>query len=595
MKKTAYALIASVFVMMAARAQTLQEGINHLYADRYQSAIGVFQKLLAQNPNNVEASYWLGQTHLDDDKNNLAKAVYEKALPASNNHPLLLVGMGHIYLLENKLNEARQNFETAITMSKDKKGKDNADILNAIGRANVDAKTGDFKYAEQILQRAVAANPKNPDIFINLGNAIRKSRPGEAGKDAFEAFRNALVVSPNFPLAYVRIAKLFETQRNWDLVLENLNKALGIDPNFSLAYYELFYYYFARLDFVNAETNFAKYTGSRPNEEKWEHDFLNAQLCFIKKDYDCAIKKAEEVKTLQGNIVKPRVIRLLSHAYNEKKDYVNAKKNIDDFWQRERDPFVAPDYKLKAEIYAGSGVPCEELYGIYLAGAVDTVLQDKIDYLTSAADDFKKRNCKVQEADMRLVIFNTRKSPNPLGLLNVGILYAFTENLVKADSVLAAYSLIQPDSILGYYWRGRVNSSIDTSFKTEPYLTNMINSYSKTQDIALTDKVRYKSLGTTATLALMGYFNNVKNDKVQTLIYAKKGLELDTSNAQIRSIVDYLEKATKQQPIKSGSTTPAKQQSGAKSTSTKPVAKKPSAIKTTTTQVKPKTTNTSSI
>jgi tetratricopeptide (TPR) repeat protein len=585
MKKTAYALIASVFVMMAARAQTLQEGINHLYADRYQSAIGVFQKLLAQNPNNIEASYWLGQTHFDDDKNKLAKEVYEKALPASNNHPLLLVGMGHVYLVENKLNEARQNFETAITMSKDKKGKDNADILNAIGRANVDAKTGDYKYAEQILQRAVAVNPKNPDIFINLGNAIRKSRPGEAGKDAFEAFRNAITLNPNFPYAYVRIAKLFETQRNWDLVLENLNKALSIDPSFSLAYYELFYYYFARLDFVNAEKMFAKYTESRPNEEKWEHDFLNAQLCFIKKDYDCAIKKAEEVKASQGNLVKPRVIRLLSHSYNEKKDYVNAKKNIDDFWQRERDPFVAPDYKLKAEIYAGSGVPCEELYGIYIAGAVDTILQDKIDYLTSAAEEFKKRNCKVQEGDMRLVVFNTRRQPNPLGLLNVGILFSQTDKLQKSDSILAAYTMLQPDSILGYYWRGKVNGTIDTSYKVEPYVSNMINNYSKALDIAQTDKVRFKSLGTTSALALIGYYNNIKADRPTALIHALKGLALDTSNAQLKGIVEYLQKPLT--PVKTN------QKSGTKATN-KPVAIKPAVIKPKTKiAVKPVATKTS--
>src|SRR5258708_3665373 len=125
MKKTAIALIASAFVMTVARAQTLQEGLNHLNADRFQSAIGVFQKLLAVNPNNVEATYWLGQTYFDMDENSKAKEVYEKALPASNNHPLLLVGMGHYLLLDNKINDARQKFETAITMSKDKKGKDN--------------------------------------------------------------------------------------------------------------------------------------------------------------------------------------------------------------------------------------------------------------------------------------------------------------------------------------------------------------------------------------------------------------------------------------------------------------------------------------
>ncbi len=592
MKKTMFALLASAFVMTVAKAQTLQEGLNHLYADRFQSAIGVFQKLLAVNPNNFEASYWLGQTYFDDDKNDLAKAVYEKALPASNNHPLLLVGIGHSLLHDKKLNEARQNFETAITMSKDKKGKDNADILNAVGRAHTDAKSGDYKYAEQVLQSAAVLNPKNADIFLNLGNAIRKARPGEAGKDAYEAYRNALTLNPNFAYSYIRIAKLFETQRNWDLVLENFNSTLRVDPNFSLAYYELFYYYFARLDLANAETNLNKYIGTRPNEDKWEHDFLSGQLCFIKKDYECAISKGESVKTLQGVKVKPRVLRMLAHAYNAKKDFSTAKINLDEFFNREKDPFVPADYKLKAEVYAGSGVPCEDLYAIYLTGAsMDTVLQDKIDYMTDAADAFKNRNCKKQEADMRLVIFKTRKQPNPGTLVNIGILYTQVNEMQRADSLFTAYTTLMPDSILGHYWRGKVNGTIDTTFTMEPYVTNMINSYSKALDIAQTDKIRFKSLGVTSSLALVGYYNNIKSDKAGALVHALKGLDLDTSNAQMKGIVEYLKRPATpvKQPASPKPKAPVKS-TGTKSAGTKPVVKKPAVTKPATTKTKPKTT-----
>ena len=96
MKKTILTLLASGSMIIATKAQTIQEGINHLYADRFQSAVNTFQKLLAVNPNNIEATYWLGQTYFDMDDNNMAKQVYEKALTANGNAPLLLVGMGHL-------------------------------------------------------------------------------------------------------------------------------------------------------------------------------------------------------------------------------------------------------------------------------------------------------------------------------------------------------------------------------------------------------------------------------------------------------------------------------------------------------------------
>jgi len=99
MKKTMFAILASVSLVSVSKAQTVQEGLGHLYADRWQSAVGVFQKLLAQNPNNIEASYWLGQTYFDMDENDKAREVYDKGLAASNNAPLLLVGKGHSLLI----------------------------------------------------------------------------------------------------------------------------------------------------------------------------------------------------------------------------------------------------------------------------------------------------------------------------------------------------------------------------------------------------------------------------------------------------------------------------------------------------------------
>jgi tetratricopeptide (TPR) repeat protein len=582
MKKTIFVILASALMMPVLKAQSVQEGINHLYADRFQSAVGVFQKLLAQNPNNIEAIYWLGQAYFDMDDNAAAKDVYEKGLASSNNAPLVMVGMGHYLLATGKVNEARQQFETALSMSKDKKGKDNPDILNAIGRAHTDAKAGDFKYAEQILKTATELNPKNPDIFLNYGNAIRKARPGEAGRDAYKAYQDAINLNPNFAYGYLRIAKLFETQRNWELVLENLNKSISVDPNFSYGYYELFFYNFVRADIPNAEKYFEKYIASRPNEDKWEHDYLNAQLCYIKKDYDCAIAKGESVRSLQGAKVKPRVLRLLAYAYLDKKDYAKAKEADDQFFAKEKDGFNAGDYKRKAEIAAGSGVPCDQLYAIYMQGAaVDTVLQDKINYMTDAADDFKKRGCKAQEADMRLAIFKERKSPNPVGLINIGILYTQTaDRLATADSVFTAFTTLMPDSIYGHYWRGKVNASIDTSNSIEPYVTNMVNGFTKALDIAKTDTIRYKSLGTTSALTLIGYYYNRKGDKEAAKVVAAKGLALDTSNQQMKDINALLNR-----------TTPVKQQGGQKPSNNppKPAGSKPAASAPKSNATVPKT------
>ena len=572
MRKTLIITIAMALVaIQGVNAQSIREGMNHLYTDRFQSAITVFQKLLAVNPNNIEAIYWLGQTYLDMDDNDAARQLYHNALIASANSPLLLVGEGHVLLLDNKLSEARQSFETAIANSKGKKGDDPV-ILNAIGRANIDAKKGDLVYAIEKLEAAAQKDPKNADIFLNLGNAYRKATPGEGGGKAYTNYTKALEINPNFVYAYIRLAKLFETQQNWDLVLNHLNKAVTIDTNFSLAYYELFYYYwFKEQDNNKAEEMLNKYIATRPNEDKTDHDYLQSQLCFSKKDYDCAIEKAESVARSMGTKIKPKVFRQLAYSYFGKKDYENAKKNIDEFFKRTKEAPYTLDYQLKADILTGMGASDQEIYNVFIEGAaVDTVLQSKIDFLNKGADYFKAKGNKLKEADMRMVIYNTRTKPNPGIFVNIGVLYLQAGELIKADSLFAAYNAVFPDSIYGYDWRGRVNFMMDTTMTMEPYITNLLQNYQKTLDIATIDKIKFRAQGVRAALTLAGYYNNIKSDRSTAISFIQKGLKFDSTNVYLKKSLGDLQKNDQQnQPPKKNN-----------SASSKPTGKSKTPVKT---------------
>jgi len=556
MKKTFLAVYTVIALAnMNAGAQTLQEGINHLYADRFKSAEQTFQKLLAANPNSIEATYWLGQTYLDKDDNDAARQLYDKALAANGNAPLIMVGKGHVLLLDKKIDEARQMFESALTVSRTKKGDDPA-VLNAIGRANVDAKEGNLTYAVEKLEMALQRDPKNADIALNLGNAYRKKDPGQGGGKAYENYKVAAQLNPGFAYPYVRIAALFETQKQWDLVLENLNKAIQVDPSFSLAYYELFYYYFFHeQDYAKAEATLNKYIGTRPNEDKTDDDYMYSQLCWAKKDWNCAITKAEGVKTAMGAKVKPRVYKQLAYSYLGKADFANARTNVDAFFAKEKEGFLPLDYVLKADIYTGGGASCEDVYALYIEGAAaDTVLSSKIEFMNKAADYFKTKKCPKQEADMRWAIYNTRKTPNPAGLFNIALAYQQAGELTRADSLYSVYNAAFPDTIYGYLRRGRIAFTIDSTMTQEPYITNLLQNYQKTLDIALTDKIRYKTMGTEAALVLAGYYNNIRKSRDTAEVYVNTGLSIDSSHAQLKGIKEFFNK----QPVKGTQKPPTK-------------------------------------
>src|SRR3954451_15824760 len=119
MKKLTSVILFFV-VFQSLHAQSVDQGRKFFYYQKYNSAKAEFGKILASNPNNIDAVYWLGQTLIEQKDSVAAKALYQKALSSNGNAPLLLAGMGHIELLEGKTNDARQRFETAISLTKGK-------------------------------------------------------------------------------------------------------------------------------------------------------------------------------------------------------------------------------------------------------------------------------------------------------------------------------------------------------------------------------------------------------------------------------------------------------------------------------------------
>ncbi|HEX7905015.1 MAG TPA: tetratricopeptide repeat protein [Chitinophagaceae bacterium] len=578
MKKTVMIVATGLLAAAGLKAQTIQEGVNHLYADRFKSAINVFEKLLAANPNNIEATYWLGQTYLDEDRNDQARQLYDKALTTSANAPLLLVGRGHVDLLDKKTAEAKQKFETALTMSKGKKGDDPA-ILNAVGRANVDAKLGDLPYAIQKLEMAVQREPNNPDIYVNLGNAYRKAKPGEGGGQAYTSYKKALELNPNFPLAYLRLAKLFEAQKNWELNLDNLNKAIAVDPKFSPAYYELFYYNFFRKKFDEAETYLKKYIDSRLPETYIDDQRMYAELCWGRKDFNCAISKAEGIVTSEGQYVKPKVLKLLADSYNEKGDSINAKKYIDWYFTKEKPEDMlnadhAFDHALKAEIYFKFPGQENVAFASVLDGVrIDTTVEGKVKILTDAAEKLKAKGLRDKEAELLAKIIEVKPKPTINDYFYTTRSYYFAKMYDKSRAFALKMIENYPTEVFGYEWAFNNSSVVDTVKKDSIAVPDALKLYEFSQK----DTTKFKKQYIVSVRYLAGYYINDAKDKEKAIEFFQKWKEADVANAPtIQGYIDQIQKSKSASPKggsapKSGKPTP---ESTPKKTATTKVAVK---------------------
>ncbi len=586
MKKTLITLLASGLLSVAVQAQTLQEGINNLYAGRIKNAITVFEKLLAVNPNNIEAIYWLGQTKLETDEIMGARlkdvrSIYEKALQATNGAPLIKVGMGHIDLLTNKNEDARQHFESALTMTRTKKGDDPV-ISTAIGRAITDTKTGDFAYAIRLLEDASSKDPKNTETLIQLGNAYRKARPGEGGGMAFQTYKKAIEVNSGFVGPYLRLAKLFESQKNWELYLQYLNDGIAKDQKFTAAYYELFYYYFFRAQFAEAENYLTKYIDSKLPETDIQDQFLYAQLCWAKKDFDCAVSKAEIVYVAMGDVTKPKVFRLLADAYFQKKDYANAKKYSDLFFQKKNpDDYISGDHKIRADILSQTGGTTDEIFINYLQGSVlDTLLSSKIDFLKQGAEFLKVRGdslSRVREGDLRLEIVKLKGDKvGQRDFFDAGFAYYQGKNYEKADSIFDVFTDKYPDEVYGPMMQYNIHRALDSTMEkgmAVPWAEKYLNLLERD-----TAKNKKTIIGVASYLA--SYHANIVKDREKALEYLRKMLVLDPTNEIIKNNISVLEKApaTKPPAPTKGGAAPAK--AGSPKPSAKAATNKEIPIKT---------------
>jgi tetratricopeptide (TPR) repeat protein len=597
MKKTTITFLAATLLSITGlKAQSIQEGMNHLYAQRYTSAIDVFQKLLAVNPNNIDAIYWQGQVYLESEeimgsRISAARQLYEKALQTTNGAPLIQAGMGHVELLENKPNEARQHFETALTMTRNSRKGDDPGIETAVGRAITDSKTGDFNYAVKLLEDASAKDPKNTETLLQLGNAYRKAGQGSGGGSAYQTYLKALQINPNFAVASLRLAQLFESQKNWDFVLQYLKEAVAKDPKFTAAYYELFYFYFYRITVQTgadqlAEEQLKKYIDSKLPEVDIQDQYLYAQLCWVRKDFACAVTKAEAVVLAMGSDTKPKVYRLLADAYYNKEDYVNAKKYSDLFMQKKVDP-VLPDYEIRALILTKAGGTPDEVYNTYIEGiALDTTLDAKLTFLKKGAAFFKDQKDPAKQVLLITKLIELKPKPTINDQFDLMKAYYDLDSNSKSRDVAILMRDQYPDQVYGYDWALKNDLILDSVKKDSIGVPDALKLY----EFAQKDTVKFRSNYITSLRFLSDYYINKARDKETSLIYFQKWHDIDTANApKIQELIDQIKKMSPGKPPPGKGNTPGKTGSTRPAAIVKPVTTTVKAIakpKTTTTVVK---------
>ncbi|MEO6455761.1 MAG: tetratricopeptide repeat protein [Ginsengibacter sp.] len=520
--KIASLLLSLIITGNIITAQSLDEGKKFLYYDRNTSAKDVFTKLVNANPNNIDAVYWLGQAYINMEDTASAKALYQKTLQANPNAPLLMVGVGQIELMENKTTDARNRFETAISLSK---GKD-ANILNAIGKANVDAKAGDAMYAVEKLKLAADRDKKNPDIFVNMGDAYRKLTDGA---NAQISYQSALALDSKNARANFMIGRLYQTQgtRQEEYYMKYYNDAIAQDPNFAPVYVWLYDYYYRR-DVNKSREYLTKYIAVADPDPK--NCYYQASILYASQLFKESLAKSDECITAGGSNPYPSLYGLKAYAYDKLGDSVNAKTFFDTYFQKQNPEKLGPnDYATYAKVllkFPGN----EALAGNYADSAVnrDTLESNKVDYLTAIAASYLPTKNYTEAGNWYTKILSVKKNFGKVDLYNAAYNNYLGGACKTADSIYAIYTQKYPDEIYGYKWRARSSECIDSTRAqglANPFYEKLI-----TLAEADTAKEKVKPDLIAAYNYMVAYNYNIKNDKEAAINYNDKILAVDPTN-----------------------------------------------------------------
>lgn len=509
------------------KAQTIDQGKSFLYYEKYKSAKTVFEKLVATNPNDVDAAYWLGQTLIaPDDKTAadiaVAKALYQKTLMANSNSALLLAAMGHIELIDGKTQDARNHFETAISLSQGKV----AAVLNAVGFANVNAKEGDAAYAIEKLKLATAIKKMNdPDVFVNLGDAYKKVGDGGQAQLAYEA---ALGLNPKYARASYRIGKIYQTQgvTQEEIYMKYYNEAISKDPAYAPVYENLYNLYYTT-DVPKSAQYLEKFLANTDDNPK--NCYLTASILYAQALFTEAVKKADECIGANPTPY-PKLYGIKAYAYNKLKDSVNAKASFEKYFKMADSSVIGMgDYTTYASVllkFPGN----DSVAGTFIdkAVALDTLEANKVTYLKSIAANYESQKKYKEAADWYSKVITIKKAPGKVDMYNAGYNYYRSGNYNPAIAVFALYSQKFPTDALGYYLSAKAKTAIDTLMVQALANTD----FEQAIAVGIIDSVKYKPQLIGSYKYFVAYYANVKKDIPTAITYCDKILSLDPQDAE---------------------------------------------------------------
>jgi tetratricopeptide (TPR) repeat protein len=516
-------LVIVALIPGTVKAQTMSEGMANEEMQKYETAKGIFSKILVKEPGNAAAMYHMGLIAFKNYQYDSARYFFNKGLQANASEGLNYIGLGVLDLNDKNKDAAKKNFDKALAVS----GNTNAYVMQQIVDVMwLEQETTFAQYAVDLAQKALNMDPKNPRYAITLGDAYRLDFDGSKGITEYKKLVDA---NPGYLLAQLRIGEIYG-KNNPGAAEDVYNKIIAKDPNYPPVYPDLGELYFKQNKLDKAKEAYKKFLSLVGNScaERLRY----AQFLYIMQDYKSTLDELNIVaKCLPENI---NVIRLKAYCEFYVDDFKGATADFQKLFS------ITKPEKLLGSDYANYGKTLnkagqDSLALIYVNKAIQAD-STNLDLYSVAAESYTKLNKFDRAAAiMELKITKSKSNVDPLDYYTVGRAYYYANNFVKADTSFAMVNKFFPTYAPGYLYRARSKAYQGTEAKiaeAKPY-------YEKYLELVKPDADKYKREIIDAETFLGKYYVS-KKEYAAAKEHFLKVKELDPDNKENNDFLKFI-------------------------------------------------------
>lgn len=501
-----------IATLLGASSQDIQKSKYLLKIGKTGEARNILKQIQANDPENEQAYYYLGQSYLDKENPDSARIYYKMGTEEAPKSGLNYVGLAKLEQASNS-GKSQEYISKALDLGK----KDPETVLEIADFYTLNKKSDK---ALEVLEVIKKKESKNPYLFLALGDAYLQKNDGNNALQNYE--RNALPLNPGLPDTYVKIGRLYSRTRNYDMAMEFYTKAIQKDNQFSPAYQEVAEVYFKAGLYKKAIEAYDKYLAIADKDA--DSDFRYASFIFLNKDYEKALSILEPLVNKQkDNAV---LYRLIGYSHYELGNYDEGLANMEKFFSKAKEAkILSTDYEYLGKIYGKKEKKDEAIKNYEKALEMDPDNYDL--YIEIGNIYFLEKNFSEAEKAYEGKLSRTKGSPNDY--LNFGKMIYYQEKFEKADSVFEILATQIPKLPHGYLWQAKALEQLDSdeeNGKATAAYEKFIETTTGKEDKYKADLVRAYSY--------LGSYYSLTNNIDKAAVAWKKVQEFDPDNTSAK-------------------------------------------------------------